>query len=336
VTEREKDRRVPASATFDLKLLPPGDYVVTAAAVDKSKRLARVSRSFSVVRAAGAAGAPLIGAAAPRVRFVPGEMGAIGRPFSRADVLRLDVLAYFVGRLRSAETKPPTPAVSAAMDAVANGRFDAVLPGLKDADAASLPVAFLKGVALFANGELEPAATQFRNAVRASSEFLPAAFYLGACYAAGGQDEQAVGAWQTSLISESEARIIFDVLADALLRLQDGAQSASVIQEARERWPDDDLFLPRLAVAQNLAGEPAKSLDTLDGYLERHPDDSAAMMLVLRILYDAHAGGRVVRGAAEDTALAIKVAEMYKGAGGPNAALLDRWVLFIKQPAAKR
>jgi VWFA-related protein len=332
-TEREKDRRVPASATFDLKLLPPGDYVVTAAAVDKGKTLARVSRPFSVVRAAGAASA---GAAAPRVRFVPGEMGNIGRPFSRADVLRLDVLTYFVGRLRAAEIKPATPAVSAAMDAVANGRFDAVLPGLKDADSASLPVAFLKGVALFATGELEPAATQFRNAVRASSEFLPAAFYLGACYAAGGQDEQAVGAWQTSLISESDARIIFDVLSDALLRLQDGAQSASIIQEARERWPDDDLFLPRLAVAQNLAGEPAKSLDTLDGYLERHPDDSAAMMLVLRILYDAHAAGRVVRGVAEDTALATKVAEMYKGAGGANAALLDRWVLYIKQPGAKR
>ncbi len=336
VTERDKDRRVPASATFDLKLLPPGDYVVSATVVDKGRTLARVSRPFSVVRAVSEAGAAVPGAASPRVRFVPGEMGAIGRPFSRADVLRLDVLAYFVGRLRSADAKAPTPAVATAMDAVANGRFEAVLPGLAGADAASLPVTFLKGLALFAKGELEPAATQFRESLRASSEFLPAAFYLGACYAAGGQDEQAVGAWQTSLISESDARIIFDVLADALLRLQDGEQSASIIQEARERWPDDDLFLPRLAVAQNLAGEPGKALDTLDAYLARHPDDSATLMLVLRILYDAHAAGRVVRGQDDDVTLATKVVEMYKSAGGASAALLDRWVLFIRQPVGRR
>jgi VWFA-related protein len=331
-TEREKDRRIPASATFDLKLLPPGDYVVSAAAVDKGKMLARVSRPFSVVRVAGGVATP--GAAGPRVRFVPGEMGTIGRAFSRADVLRLDVLAYFLGRLRATESKAPTPAVTAAIDAVANGRFDAVVPALKDADQASLSVTFLKGIALFAKGELEPAANQFREALRAQSAFLPAAFYLGACYAAGGQDEQAVGAWQTSLISESDARIIFDVLADALLRLQDGEQSASIIQEARERWPDDDLFLPRLAVAQNLAGQPAKAIDTLEGYLARHADDSSTMVLVLRILYDAHAAGRVVRGAAEDVALATRTVEMYKGAGGTNAPLLDRWVLFIKRPGA--
>ena len=194
---------------------------------------------------------------------------------------------------------------------------------------------FLRGLAYLSAGALEPAAAQFRATLDVSSSFLPAAFYLGACFAAGGRDEQAVGAWQTSLATEADARIIFDVLVDALLRLQDGQESMAVIAEARERWPDDDTFLPRLAVAQNLAGQAGSALDTLDRYLERHPRDTDAITLALRILYDAHAAGRSVRAGADDGALATSLAGMYKTGGGTNPALIDRWVTAIRKPVKR-
>ncbi|MEI8084378.1 MAG: hypothetical protein WCI74_21260, partial [Actinomycetes bacterium] len=193
-----------------------------------------------------------------------------------------------------------------------------------------LSVNFLKGLALYAKGELEPAAFQFRAALQMSSSFLPAAFYLGACYAAGGRDDEAAGAWQTSLISEGDARIIFDVLADAWLRLKDGPQAMAILTEARERWPDDDVFLPRLAAAQVMLKQPGPAMDTLETYIGRHAGDTDVIFLALRLLYDAHANGSVMRGKPEDAALAAKLATLYRAAAGPHVALADRWVAFIR------
>ncbi|MDO8834029.1 MAG: hypothetical protein Q7V01_00455, partial [Vicinamibacterales bacterium] len=330
------ERRVAASAEFDLIRLPPGEYVVTAAALVRGNVLGRVSRPFTLAGAATGGGGIAAGAAVPRLRFVPGEAGSLARPFARADVLRPDTLVYFLNRLRSADTREVSPAVAAALDAASRGEFGTVLPALAHADRSQLSVTFLTGLALFARGELEAAAAAFRASADVSSGFLPAAFYLGACYAAGGRDGQAVGAWQTALVSEADARIIFDVLADALLRLGDGQESLAVINEARERWPDDDTLLPRLAAARSLTGEAGPAIDTIESYLGRHPEDLDTIMLGVRILHDAHAAGRVVRGAIDDAALATHLAQRYRAAGGQHADRLDRWVAFIRQPAGRR
>ncbi len=179
---------------------------------------------------------------------------------------------------------------------------------------------------MFGQGHLDQAAGQFRTALRISNDFLPAAFYLGACYAAGGRDREAVGAWQTSLVTESDSRIIYEVLADALLRLNDGAQAEAIIGEARERWPEDDLFAFRLAAARVLLNRRAEALGMLETYIERHPDESEALFLALRLLYEAHDSGKRLKSAAEDRALAAKYGAMYAAAGGPNAPLVARWV----------
>jgi hypothetical protein len=105
-------------------------------------------------------------------------------------------------------------------------------------------------------------------------------------FAAGGHDREAVGAWQTSLVSESDARVVYDVLADAFLRLIDSERALGILTEARERWPDDDLFLPRLAAAQALTKRLEDALKTLGPHLDRHPDDTGAIMLAARVLFD--------------------------------------------------
>lgn len=335
-TANVEERRVSATAEFDLIRLPPGDYVVTAAALVRGNVLGRVSRPFTLAAPAAADGGTPSGVAVPRLRFVPGEAGPLARPFARADVLQPGTLTYFLNRLRSFDTREVSPAVEAALHAASRGEFGTVLPALARADRSQLSVTFLTGLALFARGELEAAAAAFRASADVSSGFLPAAFYLGACYAAGGRDEQAVGAWQTALVSEAEARIIFDVLADALLRLGDGQESLAVITEARERWPDDDTLLPRLAAARSLTGETGSALDTIETYLGRHPEDLDTIVLGLRILYDTHAAGRVARGATADAALATTLARRYRAAGGPQADQLDRWAAFIQPPARRR
>ena len=63
----------------------------------------------------------------------------------------------------------------------------------------------------------------------------------------------------------------------------------------------------------------------------RHTDDTAALFLALRVLYDAHAAGRPVKDAADDALQATKYGAAYKSAGGPRTALVDRWVSFVQR-----
>ena len=319
----EGGRRFTASADVDVRLLPPGDYLVTATAFDGETVMGKVSRPFRLELLPTSPGGP-------RAAFSVAESGGLVRAFGRQDALTPDALQYFLARLQQADSAASEPVATAA-SSLQGGQFDAAIAALADAGADRLSVPFLRGLALLGKGELEPAAAQFREALRVDSEFLPAAFYLGACYAAGGRDREAAGAWQTSLVSESEARIVFDVLADALLRLGDGGQAESIIREALGRWPDDDRFVPRLSAAEAMQRRRAEALATLEPYLDRHPDDASAWFLGMRVLYDAHAGGSLVSNQAEDGARASRYAAAYKAAGGPSVALVDRWAAFVQK-----
>ena len=326
----EGGRRWSASADIDVRMLPPGDYVLVATAFEGDTRLGRVSRPFRLDAADLA-----IAKGGPRATFGVAESGGLVGPFGRQDAMTPGALEFFLARLQQADGAASEP-LSAAAASVRGGQFDAAIAALADAASDRLSVPFLRGLALFGKGDLRPAAEQFREALRLDSEFLPAAFYLGACYAAGGQDRQAAGAWQTSLISESDARIVYDVLADALLRLGEGEQAESIILEALGRWPDDESFVPRLSAAEAMQRKGAEALATLEPYLASHPADASAWFLALRVLYDAHAAGGVVTSQAEDGARAATYAAAYKAAGGPRLALVDRWAAFIQNPRAGR
>jgi tetratricopeptide (TPR) repeat protein len=324
--EVDAGRRWTAQGGVDLSSLPPGAYSLVARAYDGDREIGTVFRPF---RFEGLVAS--IAKGGPRLPFSMATAGNLVRPFRRDDALRPEAVGFFVGRLQAEETQPAPPAVAAAAASIRSGQYDEALTSLEGAAEPALSAAFLKGLALFSKGELEAAAGQFRTALRASNEFLPAAFYLGACYAAGGRDREAVGAWQTSLVTESESRIVYDVLADGWLRLNNGVQAEAILQEAMGRWPGDDTFVPRLAAAQAIQQRRADAVTTLVPYLERRPDDGEALFLAMRLLYDAYAEGKTVRGGPEDTALAAKYAALYKDAGGANVLLVDRWAAFIRQ-----
>jgi VWFA-related protein len=333
VTVKETGRRWAAEGILDLSLVPPGSYVVSLVVADGERRLAAVSRPIRLEPRAGATALNVT--VGPRAGFAASATGLLVRGFSRVDALSTDALGFFLARLNAADPSASKGATGEAASAITSGRITDAMAALTQAGADELGATFLRGLALFAAGDLEPAAQQFRAALRISNEFMPAVFYLGACYAAGGRDREAAGAWQTSLVTESEARIIFDVLGDALLRLQDGDQAASILGEAHERWPDDDLFLPRLAAAQVLQKKRAEALTTIAPYIERHPGDVNALVMALRVLYESHQAGKAAISQAEDRARAAKYAELYKAAGGAEQALIDRWAAFIGRSGAK-
>ena len=201
-----------------------------------------------------------------------------------------------------------------------SGRFDEAIAALADAGSDRLSVPFLKGLALFGKGDLEPAADAVpRGAARLDSEFLPAAFYLGACYAAGGRDREAAGAWQTSLVSESEARIVYDVLADALLAPR--GRRAGRVDPPRRRsaaGPTTTGSCRRLAAAQAMQRRRAEALvdaRALPRTASRRRE--RPWFLALRILYDAHAaGGTVDEPRPKTRARAARYAAAYKAPAG--------------------
>lgn len=331
-TAQDDGRRLTAEGVLDLNMLPPGTYVASATVLEGDRALVRVSRPFRLDPVAGAASS----AAGPRAVFGLASGGRLVKRFAREDALRPDALDYFLGRLRDADARAAVEPAAGAALALRAGQFDDALASLREAGPDQLAATFLAGLALFAKGDLDAAAGRFRVALRISNDFLPAVFYLGAYYAAGGHDRDAVGAWQTALVTEGDARIIFDVLADALLRLQDGAQAMAILTEARGRWPDDDAFLPRVAAAHALLQQRGPAIETLVPYIERHPADTDVLALAVRLLYDAHASGAAASSPARDRELAAKFAGLYRAAKGAEAALVDQWAAFVQQSRVGR
>lgn len=329
--EVDAGSRWAAQGGVDLADLPPGAYSLVASVHDGTRTVGTVFRPF---RYEGPVAALARGG--PRLPFSMAAAGELIRRFRPEDALRAEAVGFFISRLADAETQTASPAVAAASAAAKDGRYDEVLVQLAGSVEPTLSASFLRGLALFSQGQLEPAAAQFRNALRSSSEFLPAAFYLGACYAAGGRDREAVGAWQTSLVTESESRIVYDVLADGWLRLNDGVQAESIIREAMGRWPGDHSFVPRLAAALAIRQQRKEALGVLAPYLDRRPDDGEALFLGMRLLYDAAAEGKPVRSGGEDAELGTRYALLYRDAGGAHMALVDRWAAFLRKQGEGR
>jgi len=306
-------------AAIAIGLLPPGEYVARAVIATGGRKVGQVLRPFRVARAVvdvsrlGAGRTPAV---------LPSRLDA----FDRRAVLSSDVVGFFLDRMAA-------KSVAASADAMTHargGRFDALLAEMKNAGHDPLLAAFLSGLALYARGELNAAAERFRQALKVDSEFFPAAFYLGACYAAGGRDREAANAWRTSLVTESDAPFIYPLIADALLRARDTAVAVDILKEAADQWPGNEQLQVRLAVVYVMAGRGADAVKTLDPYLSRHPDDHEQLFVMLRAIYEARNAGVSIETPEKDRERFIRYAHAYGAAGGPHHALVERWKKFLE------
>ena len=315
------DRRV-AEGTLSMAELPPGDYVARGIILVGGRPVARLLRPFAYDPSSEAR-ARLLTAALP-------EGGRIAVPaFDRAEVLRPEIVRFFLQQTETAATSAP-PAVQQSLSVARDGDL-ADLPAALGSTGPDDPLApFLRGLGLYARGELEPAAAEFRTSLRASSEFMPATFYLGACYAAGGRDKEAVGAWQTTLASETEVPFVYALTTDAYLRLRDWSAAIDTAHEASGQWPDDDRIRLRLARAHALGGQTRAALDALDPYLARHRDDHETHFLALRLLYEANARGEPVEGIEADRQRFERYMRAYAATDGPYQALIGEWAKSLK------
>ncbi|HYE87492.1 MAG TPA: VWA domain-containing protein, partial [Vicinamibacterales bacterium] len=207
------------AAQMRLGVLPPGEYVARAVIAPPGLPEMRLTRPFMLAPIADPAEPP------PDVR-VPLDPDAPPAPvaaskiiapvprFSRQTVLVPEVVQPFLEGL--ADMHPPSPEVEAVIEKAKTGDYHSSIERGATPDD-ELNLAFVRGLAALSKGEIAQAAAWFQQTLKGASDFLGAAFYLGATHAASGRDKEAIGAWQMALLSENPAAV-YPALVDALLR----------------------------------------------------------------------------------------------------------------------
>ena len=195
-----------AEGSLPLALLSPGSYVARAVVSSNGRVVGRVSRPFTLDRAAPATPTP-----------VP--------PFDRAFVLSRPAVGFFLDRVTDKGLPPVPEALAPAVGLARTGRFTQAADIAGTAASAHFAAPFIEGLDELAAGELQNAVERFGASLRAAPSFFPAAFYLGACYAAVGRDRDALVAWRSVPLPDPAGVWAPTVMADALLRVGEPLQS---------------------------------------------------------------------------------------------------------------
>jgi VWFA-related protein len=289
--------------------LPAGRYVARAR-ITKGEKLAGVLvRPFILEPAPAAKGGPIV---------IPSAFARVA-PFDRNAVLQPALLTSMLDVVGAR-----SPSLKSAMTEARAGRYaPAALEALTAGDQQA--AAFLKGLDLYARGQIDQAATQLNIAAGPRRDFYPAALLLGACFAAGGKDRDAAGIWQMALGTEERPQVAYTMLADARMRGGQADAVVSVLKPAYAIHPTDDELGKRLAIAYLVTAEFSQALPILDAYLTRHPADGDALFAAILAQYQV----ALVTGAelsAADKAKLLKYEKAYKG---PQQALLAKYVTSL-------
>jgi tetratricopeptide (TPR) repeat protein len=318
-----RDRFI-AEAALPLALLPPGEYFARAVVTIAGKKTAPIVRPFRVVRSSAPDTLAKRSDRRPRAAAV---FSVRIDPFERGSVLTQPVVTSFVEQL-SADGRAAVPTEVTTLARA--GQLEAAAAAARRGGHA-LAAPFLEGLSLYSKADFETAAIRFREAIRADSEFFPAIFYLGACYAANGRDRDAAAAWQTSLVAENVTPFVYVLLGDALLRQRAIDDAVALLNEAAGRWPNDPDVQARRGTALAMAGRSDEALQVLNRYLDRYRTDAERLFVALRLIYEARASGRSSRTLDEDRAKFEEYAARYAAARGPQMELVDRWREFLRK-----
>jgi len=332
VTLGTREGSLIAQTVADVRVLPPGSYIVRAKIKAGDQPLGEVRRAFTLIEtprdtADASSSGETVAATNAAAPALSARAAATIPRFALDQVLAPPVLNGFLDQVAS-RSDASTPAVRGLIE---RARTSGVA-GLEvsDAQAEAAPVAaFLKGLALLSEQKLDPAANAFRTAMRGSTDFYPAMVYLGACYAAGGNDKEAAGAWRTALIKEGDVMPLYGLLADALLRQGRGDVALQPLDAARARWPEDEATKRRFVTASLMAGRSAAGLQAVDELIALKADDEEMLALGLHALYDAHVNHKIVQSPDEDRDRMLRLADAYRARGGQSQALVDSWVTAV-------
>jgi tetratricopeptide (TPR) repeat protein len=314
LTEGAKPTWRTATAVVPVRALPPGRYVARARITRDGKAVGVLTRPFIVDRGA----APTAVSYAERAAAAKAFASTLPK-FDKDAMMARDLLSPMLDALekRSATLK------DAMVEARAGRYGPAALEALTAGDQTA--AAFLRGVDLYAKGQIDQAATQLNIAAGPRREFFPAAFFLGAAYASVGRDRDAAGVWQQSMGTEARPPAFYAMVADA--RLRDGIPDAAIdiLKPAFQAQPANDDIGRRLGMAYVMTTRYAEAMPVLDSLLSRHPTDQALLLAAIVTQYELVQGGQVASVA--DVAKMRKYVSAYKGS---ESALARKYLESIQ------
>jgi tetratricopeptide (TPR) repeat protein len=238
------------------------------------------------------------------------------------DVLAPDFVRGFLDDLQ--QSHPVSAASAPIVQQARNGTYLSAPPDPRTPDGDEPMLSFIRGLAQLQKKQYAQAAAWFQLSLKGASDFLGAAFYLGAVHAANGRDHDAVGAWQLSLLNGGKN--VYPMLVDATLRIGDGQGSLELIAEAPEAWPSDEARLRRVATAQAMLGQFDPALETLHGLLARRSDDTDLLFVALQVMYRQHLTRELP---ANDRKRFDEYSKRYIDARGAEAALVETWRRYV-------
>jgi VWFA-related protein len=314
------------AATMRLGVLPPGEYIARALITVPGQPEMRLTRPFMLSPTAMAAvepppdlGVP-IDPDAPPAPVAPSRIVAPVPRFSAQTILTPAVVQPFLDGL--ADMHPPSPEVEAVIEKARAGSYDAPATTASSPDD-ELNLAFVRGLSALSRGEIAQAAAWFQQTLKGASDFLGAAFYLGATHALSGRDRDAIGAWQMALLSENPGAV-YPALVDALLRVGDGRQALEVLEEAPSAWEDDNARLRREAIALAMVGDFSGALPKLKDQLDNtRNDDQPLLFVALQVLFKMHQQDKSL--SPDNLARFRSYVERHQKLGGPDRALVETW-----------
>ena len=318
------------AATLRLGVLPPGEYIARAILKAPGQPELRLSRPFLMAPVAAETTAISIDTRvpldpdAPPAPLAEVKIFAPVPRFVRENVLIPGVVTPFLDGL--AALHPPSPAVEELIEKARRGQF---VPGTEAGNTPDdeLNLAFLRGLDALNKGEVPQAAAWFQQTLKGASDFLGAAFYLGATHAALGRDKEAIGAWQMALLSENPAAV-YPVLVDALLRMGDGRQAVDLLEEAPSAWGNDSDRIRREATALAMLGDYGGALPKLIDLLDNTKnDDQPLLFIAIQVLYRMHGQDKGL--SPDNLARFRNYVERHQKLGGPDRAIVETWRRFV-------
>jgi tetratricopeptide (TPR) repeat protein len=235
------------------------------------------------------------------------------------------VLRPFLDELASRAPDRAKPAI----DQAKAGHFTEAAQAAASADPNGAAKPFLQGLSLLSQKQLQAASDAFRETLRAAPDFFVGAFYIGACYAAGGRDPQAVNAWQTSLVGLEQFPVVFRLLAEAMVRMGQPDRALETLDEAIAKWPGDADM--RLRTAR--AALDAKRYDRVFTLVDEAGTGRSSPDLLLAGIQAVYEQASLQAGAPGGEAMgrARRYRDAYAAAGGTRQALVAEWVAVLER-----
>jgi len=274
---------------------PPGTYKLRVKLESAGQTVRVATRPFAVAAPAVLMSSASSSTTAPTDVYLPVAENMLSRRFNASEVSRKETVQSF-------RTHVPEKSLAA---------FD-------------------KGVQAFSTGSYSEAEATLKSAIDPDVDSSAVIAYLAAVFAAAGNDEQAAGAWQTSLVDGSDFPQVYDWLAGSLLRTRDLSTARSMLEEAVSKWPSDVRFARPMALVYATLGQGLQAMRALERHLAAHKDDVDSLFMGVEWIYQLHSAGVMLHTPADDLKLARTYADAYTKAKGPQAALVKQWVGFLE------